>query len=70
MAIGAYTMAILVAKEGVEHVARHSARNRSRRPRGRSRGLPTLRPPRGDYFAIVTIAFSQIALGRDSTRTG
>ena len=45
---------------GLEHVARGAARGASRRPSaGVLLGLPSLRL-RADYFAIVTIAFSEI----------
>ena len=40
-------------------MARRPARDRAAAARGLLVGLPTLRL-RGDYFAIVTIAFSEI----------
>jgi branched-chain amino acid transport system permease protein len=59
MAIGAYTMAILVAKEGWSMWLATPLAVAAAALAGVLVGLPTLRL-RGDYFAIVTIAFSEI----------
>ena len=59
MAIGAYTMAILVAKEGWSMWVATPVAIAAAALAGVLVGLPTLRL-RGDYFAIVTIAFSEI----------
>jgi len=59
MAIGAYTMAILVAKEGWSMWVATPLAIAAAALAGVLVGLPTLRL-RGDYFAIVTIAFSEI----------
>ena len=59
MAIGAYTMAILVAKEGWSMWLATPLAIGAAALAGVLVGLPTLRL-RGDYFAIVTIAFSEI----------
>ena len=59
MAIGAYTMAILVAKEGWSMWIATPLAIAAAALAGVLVGLPTLRL-RGDYFAIVTIAFSEI----------
>ena len=59
MAIGAYTMAILVAKEGWSMWIAAPLAVAAAAVAGILVGLPTLRL-RGDYFAIVTIAFSEI----------
>ena len=59
MAIGAYTMAILVAKEGWSMWLATPLAIAAAALAGVLVGLPTLRL-RGDYFAIVTIAFSEI----------
>ena len=59
MAIGAYTMAILVAKEGWSMWVATPLAISAAALAGVLVGLPTLRL-RGDYFAIVTIAFSEI----------
>jgi ABC-type branched-subunit amino acid transport system permease subunit len=66
MAIGAYTMAILVVKSGLDMWLAAAAA-------GLLLGLPALRL-RADYFAIVTIAFSEIvryvATNQDSLTGG
>ena len=59
MAIGAYTMAILVAKEGWSMWLAAPLAVGAAAVGGLLLGLPTLRL-RADYFAIVTIAFSEI----------
>jgi len=59
MAIGAYTMAILVAKEGWSMWLATPLAIGAAALAGVLVGLPTLRL-RGDYFAIVTIAFGEI----------
>jgi ABC-type branched-subunit amino acid transport system permease subunit len=59
MAIGAYTMAILVAKEGWSTWLAAPLGIAAAAAAGLLVGLPTLRL-RADYFAIVTIAFSEI----------
>lgn len=59
MAIGAYTMAILVAKEGWSMWLAAPLSVGAAAVGGLLLGLPTLRL-RADYFAIVTIAFSEI----------
>jgi branched-chain amino acid transport system permease protein len=59
MAIGAYTMAILVAKEGWSMWLAAPLSVGVAAAGGLLLGLPTLRL-RADYFAIVTIAFSEI----------
>jgi branched-chain amino acid transport system permease protein len=59
MAIGAYTIAILVAKEGWSMWLATPLAIGAAALAGVLVGLPTLRL-RGDYFAIVTIAFSEI----------
>jgi len=59
MAIGAYTMAILVAKEGWSMWLAAPLSIAAAAVGGLLLGLPTLRL-RADYFAIVTIAFSEI----------
>lgn len=59
MAIGAYTMAILVAKEGWSTWLAAPLSVGAAALGGLLLGLPTLRL-RADYFAIVTIAFSEI----------
>jgi branched-chain amino acid transport system permease protein len=59
MAIGAYTMAILVVKEGWSMWLAAPAGVVAAAVAGVLLGLPTLRL-RADYFAIVTIAFSEI----------
>ena len=59
MAIGAYTMAILVVKEGWSMWLAAPLAGRRRGLAGLLLGLPSLRL-RADYFAIVTIAFSEI----------
>jgi ABC-type branched-subunit amino acid transport system permease subunit len=59
MAIGAYTMAILIVKEGWSTWLAAPAAVAVAALFGVLLGLPTLRL-RADYFAIVTIAFSEI----------
>jgi branched-chain amino acid transport system permease protein len=59
MAIGAYTMAILVVKEGWSMWLAAPLGVVAAAAGGLLLGLPTLRL-RADYFAIVTIAFSEI----------
>jgi ABC-type branched-subunit amino acid transport system permease subunit len=59
MAIGAYTMAILVVKEGWSTWLAAPLGVAAAAAGGLLLGLPTLRL-RADYFAIVTIAFSEI----------
>jgi branched-chain amino acid transport system permease protein len=59
MAIGAYTMAILVVKEGWSTWLAAPLGVAAAATGGLLLGLPTLRL-RADYFAIVTIAFSEI----------
>ena len=59
MAIGAYTMAILVVKEGWSMWLAAPLAIVAAALAGVLLGLPTLRL-RADYFAIVTIAFSEI----------
>lgn len=59
MAIGAYTMAILVVKQGWSMWLATPLAIGAAALAGLLLGLPTLRL-RGDYFAIVTIAFSEI----------
>jgi ABC-type branched-subunit amino acid transport system permease subunit len=59
MAIGAYTMAILVVKEGWSIWLAGALGVVAAAVGGLTLGLPTLRL-RADYFAIVTIAFSEI----------
>jgi len=59
MAIGAYTMAILVVKEGWSTWLAAPLAIVAAAAGGVLLGLPTLRL-RADYFAIVTIAFSEI----------
>jgi len=59
MAIGAYTMAILVVKEGWSMWLAAPLGIVAAGVGGLVLGLPTLRL-RADYFAIVTIAFSEI----------
>ena len=59
MAIGAYTMAILVVKEGWSMWLAAPLGIAAASVGGLVLGLPTLRL-RADYFAIVTIAFSEI----------
>ena len=59
MAIGAYTMAILVVKEGWSTWLAAPLAIVAAAVGGLLVGLPTLRL-RADYFAIVTIAFSEI----------
>jgi ABC-type branched-subunit amino acid transport system permease subunit len=59
MAIGAYTMAILIVKEGWSTWLAASAAVAVAALFGVLLGLPALRL-RADYFAIVTIAFSEI----------
>lgn len=59
MALGAYTMAILVVKEGWSMWLAAPAGIAAAAVGGALLGLPTLRL-RADYFAIVTIAFSEI----------
>jgi branched-chain amino acid transport system permease protein len=59
MAIGAYTMAILVVKEGLSTWLAAPAAIGAAAAGGLLLGLPSLRL-RSDYFAIVTIAFSEI----------
>jgi ABC-type branched-subunit amino acid transport system permease subunit len=59
MGIGAYTMAILVVKEDVNMWAAAAAGVALAMLAGILLGLPTVRL-RADYFAITTIAFSEI----------
>jgi branched-chain amino acid transport system permease protein len=59
MAIGAYTMAILVVKEGWSTWLAAPLGVAAATVAGLLLGLPSLRL-RSDYFAIVTIAFSEI----------
>ena len=59
MAIGAYTMAILIVKEGLATWLAAPLGGRRGGAAGILLGLPTLRL-RADYFAIVTIAFGEI----------
>ena len=59
MAIGAYTMAILVVKEGWSMWLAAPLGVAAAAAGGVVLGLPTVRL-RSDYFAIVTIAFSEI----------
>jgi branched-chain amino acid transport system permease protein len=59
MAIGAYAMAILVVKEGLSMWAAAPLAIVAAAAAGALLGLPSLRL-RADYFAIVTIAFSEI----------
>jgi branched-chain amino acid transport system permease protein len=59
MALGAYTMAILVVKEGWSMWLAAPLGVAAAAVGGVLLGLPTLRL-RADYFAIVTIAFSEI----------
>jgi len=59
MAIGAYTMAILVVKEGWSMWLAAALGVAAAAAGGVVLGLPTVRL-RSDYFAIVTIAFSEI----------
>jgi branched-chain amino acid transport system permease protein len=59
MAIGAYTMAILVVKEGWSTWLAAPLGVLAAAAAGMLLGLPALRL-RSDYFAIVTIAFSEI----------
>src|SRR4029077_17237473 len=59
MAIGAYTMAILVVKEGWRMWLAAPLGIAAAAAGGIVLGLPSLRL-RADYFAIVTIAFSEI----------
>ncbi len=59
MAIGAYTMAILVVKEGLSMWLAAPLAIVVAGAAGLLLGLPSLRL-RADYFAIVTIAFSEI----------
>jgi branched-chain amino acid transport system permease protein len=59
MAIGAYTMAILVVKEGWSMWLAAPLGIAAAATAGLLLGLPSLRL-RADYFAIVTIAFSEI----------
>jgi branched-chain amino acid transport system permease protein len=59
MAIGAYTMAILVVKEGWSTWLAAPLGIAAAAVAGLLLGLPSLRL-RSDYFAIVTIAFSEI----------
>jgi branched-chain amino acid transport system permease protein len=59
MAVGAYTMAILVVKEGMSTWVAAPLGVLAAAAAGVLVGLPTLRL-RSDYFAIVTIAFSEI----------
>ena len=59
MAIGAYTMAILVVKEGFSMWLAAPAAVATAAAAGLLLGIPSLRL-RADYFAIVTIAFSEI----------
>ncbi len=59
MAVGAYTMAILVVKQDVSTWVAAPLAVLAAATAGVLVGLPTLRL-RSDYFAIVTIAFSEI----------
>ena len=59
MAIGAYTMAILIVKAGMSLWLPPSSASSRPVLVGILVGLPTLRL-RADYFAIVTIAFGEI----------
>jgi branched-chain amino acid transport system permease protein len=59
MAIGAYTMAILIVKEGLSTWLAAPLGVLAACAAGLLLGLPSLRL-RSDYFAIVTIAFSEI----------
>jgi len=59
MAIGAYTMAILVVKEGLSMWLAAPLAIAAAATAGLLLGIPSLRL-RADYFAIVTIAFSEI----------
>jgi len=59
MAIGAYTMAILVVKEGLSMWLAGPLAIAAAATAGLLLGIPSLRL-RADYFAIVTIAFSEI----------
>lgn len=59
MAVGAYTMAILVVKEGWSTWLAAPLGIAAAAAAGLLLGLPSLRL-RSDYFAIVTIAFSEI----------
>src|SRR5207248_4105057 len=59
MAIGAYTMAILTVKEGLSMWPSALIGVAAAALAGVLLGLPTLRL-RADYFAITTIAFSEI----------
>ena len=59
MAIGAYTMAILVVKQGLSMWLAAPLAVVAAGAAGLLLGLPSLRL-RADYFAIVTIAFSEI----------
>jgi ABC-type branched-subunit amino acid transport system permease subunit len=59
MAIGAYTMAILVVKEGMSMWLAAGLAIAAAATAGLLLGIPSLRL-RADYFAIVTIAFSEI----------
>ena len=59
MAIGAYTMAILVVKEGWSMWLAAPLAIAAAAAAGLLLGIPSLRL-RADYFAIVTIAFSEI----------
>jgi branched-chain amino acid transport system permease protein len=59
MAIGAYAMAILVVKEGLSMWVAAPLAILAAAAAGLLLGLPSLRL-RADYFAIVTIAFSEI----------
>ena len=59
MAIGAYTMAILIVKEGLSTWLAAPLGVLAAAAAGLLLGLPSLRL-RSDYFAIVTIAFSEI----------
>lgn len=73
MAVGAYTMAILVVKEGLSTWLAAPLGILAAAAAGVLVGLPTLRL-RSDYFAIVTIAFSEIvryvATNQDSLTGG
>jgi branched-chain amino acid transport system permease protein len=73
MAIGAYTMAILVVKEGWSMWLAAPLGIVAAGVGGLVLGLPTLRL-RADYFAIITIAFSEIiryvATNQDSLTGG
>ena len=59
MAVAAYAMAILVVKEGVDMWVAAPLAIAAAAAAGLLLGLPSLRL-RSDYFAIVTIAFSEI----------